>query len=162
MRVSTLKNSKVTGETGNNGSPKLFKIQVLPSMQKVAVRSKMNNLWVSQLKRGKSFCPSLYIHTIVALKLRLCQFLKIQAPDPLFILLAGFCCQCHRGWGLLASKYFRYQKPWVWNRGSFDLLGQPGLSFNLTAWGLALASGFVMTDLINEYYGPKAIRFYPG
>lgn len=42
---------------------------------------------------------------------------------------------------------------------SFSLLGEQGLAFNLTAGVLLWPFVFVMTDLINEYFGQKAVQF---
>ncbi|PIQ28167.1 hypothetical protein COW36_04985 [bacterium (Candidatus Blackallbacteria) CG17_big_fil_post_rev_8_21_14_2_50_48_46] len=42
---------------------------------------------------------------------------------------------------------------------NFTLLGQSGLAFNLTAGVLLWPFVFVFTDLINEYYGKKAVSF---
>ena len=41
----------------------------------------------------------------------------------------------------------------------FSLLGQEGLAFNLTAGVLLWPFVFVMTDIINEYYGQRAVKF---
>jgi uncharacterized integral membrane protein (TIGR00697 family) len=41
---------------------------------------------------------------------------------------------------------------------NFSLFGQKGLSFNLTCGVLLWPLEFVMTDIVNEYYGPKAVR----
>ncbi|RAJ73476.1 hypothetical protein CLV59_11329 [Chitinophaga dinghuensis] len=41
---------------------------------------------------------------------------------------------------------------------TFSLLGQNGLSLTLTAGVLLWPLEFVMTDIVNEYYGPKAVR----
>ncbi len=41
---------------------------------------------------------------------------------------------------------------------NFTLFGQKGLSFNLTCGVLLWPLEFVMTDIVNEYYGPKAVR----
>ena len=41
---------------------------------------------------------------------------------------------------------------------SFSLLGQKGLSFNLTCGVLLWPLEFIITDIVNEYYGPKAVR----
>jgi uncharacterized integral membrane protein (TIGR00697 family) len=38
------------------------------------------------------------------------------------------------------------------------LFGQSGLGFNLTCGVLLWPLEFVMTDIVNEYYGPKAVR----
>lgn len=40
----------------------------------------------------------------------------------------------------------------------WTVLGQSGLSFNLTAGVLLWPVVFIMTDIINEYYGPKGVR----
>lgn len=41
---------------------------------------------------------------------------------------------------------------------TFTIFGQSGLSFNLTCGVLLWPLEFVMTDVVNEYYGPKAVR----
>lgn len=40
----------------------------------------------------------------------------------------------------------------------FTLLGESGLAFSLTCGVLLWPLEFVMTDIINEYYGPKAVK----
>ncbi len=40
----------------------------------------------------------------------------------------------------------------------FSLLGEEGLTFTLTCGVLLWPLEFVMTDIANEYYGPKAVR----
>lgn len=41
---------------------------------------------------------------------------------------------------------------------NFTLFGQSGLAFNLTCGVLLWPLEFVITDIVNEYYGPKAVR----
>ena len=41
---------------------------------------------------------------------------------------------------------------------NFTILGESGLSFNLTCGVLLWPLEFVITDIVNEYYGPKAVR----
>jgi uncharacterized integral membrane protein (TIGR00697 family) len=41
---------------------------------------------------------------------------------------------------------------------SFTLFGEKGLSFNLTCGVILWPLEFVITDIVNEYYGPKAVR----
>ena len=41
---------------------------------------------------------------------------------------------------------------------NLTLFGQSGLSFNLTCGVLLWPLEFVITDIVNEYYGPKAVR----
>lgn len=40
----------------------------------------------------------------------------------------------------------------------FSLLGESGLTYTLTCGVLLWPLEFVMTDIVNEYYGPKAVR----
>ena len=40
----------------------------------------------------------------------------------------------------------------------FTLMGEPGLTFTLTCGVLLWPFEFVMTDIVNEYYGPKAVK----
>ena len=40
----------------------------------------------------------------------------------------------------------------------FSLLGEDGLTYTLTAGVLLWPLEFVMTDIVNEYYGPKAVK----
>lgn len=41
---------------------------------------------------------------------------------------------------------------------NWTILGQTGLSFNLTTGVLLWPVVFIMTDIINEYFGPKGVR----
>ena len=41
---------------------------------------------------------------------------------------------------------------------NFSMFGQKGLNFTLTCGVLLWPLEFVMTDIVNEYYGPKAVR----
>lgn len=41
---------------------------------------------------------------------------------------------------------------------NFTIFGESGLSFNLTCGVLLWPLEFVITDIVNEYYGPKAVR----
>jgi uncharacterized integral membrane protein (TIGR00697 family) len=41
---------------------------------------------------------------------------------------------------------------------TFTLFGESGLSYTLTAGVLLWPLEFVMTDIVNEYFGPKAVR----
>ncbi len=41
---------------------------------------------------------------------------------------------------------------------NFTLFGQSGLSYNLTCGVLLWPLEFIITDIVNEYYGPKAVR----
>ena len=80
-------------------------------------------------------------------------------PQVLFIFLAGFFIVNAIVAEFIGIKIFSLEKTLGLEPFSFHLLGQEGLGFNLTAGVLLWPVVFVMTDLINEYFGPKAIRF---
>jgi queuosine precursor transporter len=58
----------------------------------------------------------------------------------------------------IGTKIFSLEKIFGLQPSSFSLFGQSGLSFNLTCGVLLWPLEFVMTDIVNEYYGPKAVR----
>lgn len=58
----------------------------------------------------------------------------------------------------IGTKIFSLEKLFGLHPVSFSLFGQTGLSFNLTCGVLLWPLEFVMTDIVNEYYGPKAVR----
>jgi len=59
----------------------------------------------------------------------------------------------------IGGKLFSLENFFNLPASNFTLFGQSGLSFNLTCGVLLWPLEFVMTDIINEYYGPKAVRF---
>ena len=58
----------------------------------------------------------------------------------------------------IGTKIFSLEKLFGWQPSDITLFGQSGLSFNLTCGVLLWPLEFVMTDLVNEYFGPKAVR----
>ena len=58
----------------------------------------------------------------------------------------------------IGGKIFSLEKLFGIMPSNFTLFGQKGLSFNLTCGVLLWPLEFVMTDIVNEYYGPKAVR----
>src|SRR5205809_521254 len=58
----------------------------------------------------------------------------------------------------IGTKIFSLEKLLGLHPSSMTLFGQSGLSFNLTCGVLLWPLEFVMTDLVNEFYGPKAVR----
>jgi len=58
----------------------------------------------------------------------------------------------------IGTKIFSLEKLFGMQPSSFNLFGQEGLSFNLTCGVLLWPLEFIMTDIVNEYYGPKAVR----
>ena len=60
---------------------------------------------------------------------------------------------------LIGGKIFSLEKLFGFQSLNINLFGVNGLGLNLTAGAILWPVVFVMTDLINEYYGPKAVRF---
>src|SRR5215210_5495733 len=58
----------------------------------------------------------------------------------------------------IGTKIFSLEKLFGFNPSNFSLFGQDGLAFNLTCGVLLWPLEFVITDIVNEYYGPKAVR----
>jgi len=59
----------------------------------------------------------------------------------------------------IGVKLFSLEKTFGFNPVDFTILGVDNLSFNLTAGVLLWPVVFIMTDIINEYYGRKGVRF---
>jgi len=58
----------------------------------------------------------------------------------------------------IGTKIFSLEKLFGIAPANFTLFGQSGLGFNLTCGVLLWPLEFVMTDIVNEYYGPKAVK----
>ncbi|MBC7849841.1 MAG: queuosine precursor transporter [Chitinophagaceae bacterium] len=80
-------------------------------------------------------------------------------PTRLFLILAGFFVTNALIAEIIGVKIFSLEQTAGFKPSSFSLFGREGLSFDLTAGVLLWPVVFVMTDIINEYYGPKGVRF---
>ena len=58
----------------------------------------------------------------------------------------------------IGGKIFSLEKFFGAKPFNISLFGQSGLAFNLTCGVLLWPLEFIMTDIVNEYYGPKAVR----
>lgn len=58
----------------------------------------------------------------------------------------------------IGTKIFSLEKLFGFAPSNITLFGQSGLSFNLTCGVLLWPLEFVMTDLVNEYFGPRAVK----
>lgn len=77
----------------------------------------------------------------------------------LFILLAGIFITNALVAEFIGGKIFSLEKTLGLSPVFFSLLGEQNLSFNLTAGVLLWPVVFIMTDIINEYYGVRGVRF---
>lgn len=76
----------------------------------------------------------------------------------LFIILAGFFITNALIAEVIGVKIFSLEDTLGVQRANIDLFGGK-FSFHLTAGVLLWPVVFVMTDIINEYYGPRGVRF---
>lgn len=76
----------------------------------------------------------------------------------LFIILGGFFIANALVAEIIGVKIFSLEKTLGFEPLNIHLLGN-SLSFNLTAGVLLWPVVFIMTDIINEYYGMKGVRF---
>lgn len=76
----------------------------------------------------------------------------------LFIILAGFFITNALIAEVIGVKIFSLEDTVGVSRANISLFGSK-FSFHLTAGVLLWPVVFVMTDIINEYYGPKGVRF---
>ena len=76
----------------------------------------------------------------------------------LFIVLSGFFIANALIAELMGSKLFSLEASLGLSPLNLPLFGQ-SFSFNLTAGVILWPVVFIMTDIINEYYGPKGVRF---
>lgn len=79
-------------------------------------------------------------------------------PVLLFLFLACFFVTNALIAEFIGVKIFSLEKTIGINPITFTLFGQEGLSFNLTAGVLLWPFVFIITDLINEYYGVKGVK----
>ena len=76
----------------------------------------------------------------------------------LFLVLAGFFIANALIAELMGSKLFSLEQSVGLDPVNLKFFGE-SFSFNLTAGVLLWPVVFIMTDIINEYYGPKGVRF---
>jgi uncharacterized integral membrane protein (TIGR00697 family) len=79
-------------------------------------------------------------------------------PAKLFIAITAFFVANALIAECIGGKIFSLEKVFGLQPSNFSLLGQSGLAFNLTCGVLLWPLEFVITDIVNEYYGPKAVR----
>jgi queuosine precursor transporter len=79
-------------------------------------------------------------------------------PTKLFLgITAFFCCNALIAESI-GTKIFSLEKTFGLSPVNFTLFGQSGMAFNLTCGVLLWPLEFLITDIVNEFYGPKAVR----
>ncbi len=79
-------------------------------------------------------------------------------PARIFIFFTGFFVANALIAECIGIKIFSLEKLFGSEPFSFSLLGEPGLALSLTCGVLLWPLQFVITDILNEYYGPKAVK----
>ena len=85
------------------------------------------------------------------------QIIK-DKPTRLFLILAGFFITNALVAEVIGVKIFSFEKTFGFSPLEIKLFGNV-LAVNLTAGVLLWPVVFIMTDIINEYYGMKGVRF---
>ena len=86
------------------------------------------------------------------------QSLLKDKPAKLFIGITAFFVANALIAECIGGKIFSLEKVFGMAPSNFTLFGVPHLSFNLTCGVLLWPLEFVITDVVNEYFGPKAVR----
>src|SRR5919202_937257 len=79
-------------------------------------------------------------------------------PTKLFLVFTAFFVANALIAECIGGKIFSLERLLGLNPVNLTLFGQSNLSFNLTCGVLLWPLEFIMTDIVNEYYGPKAVR----
>jgi queuosine precursor transporter len=83
--------------------------------------------------------------------------LKDKPTKLLLGFTAFFCCNALIA-DAIGTKLLSLEKLFGFRPANWTLFGQSGLGFTLTCGVLLWPLEFVITDIINEFYGPKAVR----
>ncbi len=79
-------------------------------------------------------------------------------PTKLFILLTSFFVANALIAECIGGKLFSLERVFGLIPKPFSLLGESGLTLTLTCGVLLWPLEFIMTDIVNEYFGPKAVK----
>jgi len=79
-------------------------------------------------------------------------------PTRLFVIFTAFFVANALIAECIGTKIFSLERLFASTPFSFSLFGESGLAISLTCGVLLWPLEFVMTDIVNEYYGPKAVR----
>ena len=79
-------------------------------------------------------------------------------PTKLFIFIASFFVANALIAECIGGKIFSLESLIGVAPSNFSLFGESKLSFSLTCGVLLWPLEFIITDIVNEYYGPKAVK----
>jgi uncharacterized integral membrane protein (TIGR00697 family) len=87
----------------------------------------------------------------------LTQILRHKPTKLLLGITAFFCCNALIAESI-GTKIFSLEKLFGADPHPFSLFGASGLTISLTCGVLLWPLEFIITDIVNEYYGPKVVR----
>lgn len=87
------------------------------------------------------------------------KFAKNNKPYFLFLVLAGFFLTNALIAEFIGVKIFSLEETLGISPFNFSFFGETDLGFNMTAGVLLWPVVFVMTDVINEYFGKRGVKF---
>lgn len=106
----------------------------------------------------KSAAPGVFCITAnIYISKMIHQILK-DKPTKLFLGFTAFFVANALIAECIGGKLFSLEKVLGIAPANFTLFGQSGLSFTLTCGVLLWPLEFIMTDIVNEYFGPKAVK----
>jgi len=79
-------------------------------------------------------------------------------PTKIFVIFTAFFVANALIAECIGTKIFSLEKLFGLTPSDFSLFGEHHLSISLTCGVLLWPLEFIMTDIVNEYYGPKAVR----
>ena len=79
-------------------------------------------------------------------------------PTRLFVAITAFFVANALIAECVGGKIFSLERLLALNPANLTIFGQPNLSFNLSCGVLLWPLEFIITDVVNEYYGPKAVK----
>ena len=86
------------------------------------------------------------------------HYILKDKPTKLFVLITAFFVANALIAECIGTKVFSLEKLFGTQPFNFSLFGESGLALSLTCGVLLWPLEFVMTDIVNEYFGPKAVR----
>ncbi|MEO8768720.1 MAG: queuosine precursor transporter [Ferruginibacter sp.] len=86
------------------------------------------------------------------------QAILKDKPTKLFVIFTAFFIANALIAECIGNKIFSLEKLFGAHPLNFSLFGESGLALSLTCGVLLWPLEFIMTDIVNEYYGPKAVR----
>ncbi|CAN5820281.1 queuosine precursor transporter [soil metagenome] len=86
------------------------------------------------------------------------QSILKDKPTKLFVIITAFFVANALIAETIGTKIFSLEKLFGADPSNFTIFGQSGISISLTCGVLLWPLEFIITDIVNEFYGPKVVR----